>query len=222
MTTVLMFLGFCLVIFAITTSIAGFIPKRGRCMDADGEAILATITNKNDKAEKPVTLRAVDESGKKYAVKLRPTESKMWIKGDKIKIVFSADKKKYRILFHEYFKENEERMREQAFILLENKIKPHSVAAKMTNFTKESLEALRASEADSHTVFIFTTYMRTVNSYFNFAVVTGVLCVLWCFKAKLQMFSLLFPILIVIAMFLSISATAKVCTKIYNKHTKKS
>ena len=222
MTTILVFLGLGLVIYAIATSVAGFIPKRGRCIDAEGEEIFATIINKNNTAEKPATIRAIDENGRKYAAKLRPTEAKMWIKGDKIKIVLSEDKKKYRILFHEYFKENEERMREQAFSQLENKIKPYSIAAKMANYTKESLEALRASEADSQTIFIFTTYMRVVNRYFIVAILAAVLCAIWCFKAKLQMFQLLLPLVIVIVMFLSVSSTVRVCTGIYNKVTKKS
>lgn len=222
MTIILVLLGIGLVIYAITTSIAGFIPKRGRCINAEGEEISATIVNSNNTAEKAATIRAIDESGRKYAAKLRPTEAKMWIKGDKIRIVLSEDKKKYRILFHEYFKENEERMRNQALMQLEKKVKPYSIAAKMANYTKESLEALRASEADSHTIFIFTTYMRIVNRYFIVAVIAAVLCALWCFKAKLQMFQLLIPLVIVIVMFLSISATVKVCTDIYNKATKKS
>ncbi len=222
MTIILVLLGIGLVIYVIATSIAGFIPKRGRCIDAEGEALLATIVNSNNTAEKAVTIRAIDENGRKYAAKLKPTEAKMWIKGDKIRIVLSEDKKKYRILFHEYFKENEERMRNQALDQLEKKVKPYSIAAKMANYTKESLEALRTSEADSQTVFIFTTYMRVVNRCFIVAVIAAVFCALWCFKAKLQMFQLLIPLVIVVAMFLSISATVKVCTGIYNKATKKS
>ena len=222
MTIILVFLGISLVIFAITTSIAGFIPKRGRYINAEGEEISATIVNSNNTAEKAATIRAIDENGRKYAAKLRPTEAKMWIKGDKIRIVLSEDKKKYRILFHEYFKQNEARMRERGLIQLEKKVKPYSIAAKMANYTKESLETLRASEADSQTIFVFTTYMRVVNRYFIVAVIAAVLCALWCFKAKLQMFQLLIPLVIVIAMFLSISATVKVCTGIYNKATKKS
>lgn len=222
MTVILVFLGICLFVFAISTSISGYIPKRGRCMDAEGEEILATIINKNDLAEKPATIRAVDENGRKYAAKLRPAEAKMWIKGDKIRIALTDDKKRYRILFHEYFKENEARIRENALCHLEKKVKPHSIAAKMANYTKESLEALRASEADSQTIFIFTTYMRSVNRYFIIAVIAAVLCALWCIKAKLQMFQMLIPLVIVIAMFVSISSTVNVCTGIYNKFTKKS
>ena len=222
MTIILVLLGIGLVIYAIATSISGFIPKRGRCINAEGEVISATIVNSNNTAEKAATIRAIDESGRKYAAKLRPTEAKMWIKGDKIKIVLSEDKKEYRILFHEYFKENEERMKKQALDQLEKKVKPYSIAAKMTNYTKESLEALRASEADSQTVFIFTTYMRVVNRYFIVAVLSAVLCAIWCFRANLQMFQLLIPLVIVIVMFLSISSTAKVCARIYDKATKKS
>ncbi len=222
MVIALMFVGLCLIVFAISSSITGFIPKKGRCMNTTGEEITATIINNNDMAEKPTTLRAVDENGVKYSVKLRPTESKKWIKGDKIKIAFSADKKEYRIYFHEYFKENEARMRDMAFAQLEKTVGPMSIASKATNITKESLEALRASEADSQTVFILATYMTITNRYSVFAIIMAVLCVFWCSFAKLQMFKLLVPIIIMIVLFLSISSTAKVCTKIYDKFTKKS
>ena len=64
MTAALTFVALCLIVFAITASITGFIPKKGRSMNTTGEEIIATIINNNNMAEKPTTLRAVDENGK--------------------------------------------------------------------------------------------------------------------------------------------------------------
>ncbi|MBQ3023554.1 MAG: hypothetical protein IJD91_09640 [Clostridia bacterium] len=220
MTLIMMLGSATILIYALLVSINGFIPKRGRCIDVDGDEIIATITNTNKKADKPSTIKAIDESGRKYAAKLRPTEAKLWIKGDKIKITLTKDKKNYRIHFHEYFRENEERIREEALSRLEKTVKFYFIAAKMTNYKKESLEALRASKADAHTIFAFTTYMSSIDKYFIIAVVSAILFVLFFMEEKLQMFELLIPLIIVIVMFLSVSATAKLCTKIYEKATK--
>ena len=221
MTAVLMIVGVSLVIYAVMMSVAGHIPKRGRCLDADDSEIMATITNSNKVAERFSTIRAVDDSGRKYAAKLRQTEAKYWIKGDKIKISLTKDKKKYRIHFHEYFKTNEDRIRQEVLERLEKEVKPHSIAAKMTGYKKESLEALRASKADSLTLFAYMTYMKSIDKYFIIAVVVAILFVLFLTKQNLQMFELLIPLIIVIGMFLSISSLAKLCSKIYKKETDK-
>lgn len=220
MTLMMMLAGAALLIYIAVVSITNFIPKRGRCIDVDGEEIIATITNKNKNADKHSTLRAKGEDGKRYAVKLRPTEAKMWLRGDKIKITFTKDKKNYRIHFHEYFKENEARIREKAIEKLEKNVKFYSIAAKMTDYKKESLEALRASKADSQTIFAFETYMRSIDKYFIIGIIAVMLFIPFLLVEKLQRFQLILPVAILVTMFLSINSTAKICTKIYEKATK--
>ena len=217
MTLAMMLGGVALIIYLIVVSLNGFIPKRGRWIDVDGEEITATITNSNRNADKYATIRAKDDNGRKYAAKLRPTEAKMWLRGDKIKITFTKDKKNYRIHFHEYFKENEERIRERAIESLEKNVKFYSIAAKMTGYEKESLETLRASKADSHSIFAFETYMRSIDKYFIIAVAAAILLVAFLMVENLSQFQLLIPVVIVIAMFLSVNSTAKLCKSIYDK-----
>ncbi len=220
MTLMMMLAGAALLIYIAVVSITNFIPKRGRWIDADEDEVIATIINQNRNADKHSTLRAMDENGRKYAVKLRPTEAKMWIKGDKIKITFTKDKKNYRIQFHEYFKANEDRIREKAVEKLEKTVKFYSIAAKMTGYKKESLEALRASKADSQTIFAFETYMRSIDKYFIIGVIAALLFIPFFLTEKLQKLQLLLPLIIIITMFLSVNSTAKLCTKIYEKATK--
>ena len=86
MTMMMMFVGVALFIYMVVISKEGYVPKQGRWIDADGEEIFATITNINKNADRHSIIRAKDENGKKYSAKLRPTEAKFWIKGDKIKI----------------------------------------------------------------------------------------------------------------------------------------
>lgn len=220
MTIAMMLGGAALLIYMIAVSLNGFIPKRGRWIDVDGEEVIATITNSNRNADKYATIRAKDDAGRKYVAKLRPTEAKMWLCGDKIKITFTKDGKNYRVHFHEYFKENEERIREKAIERLEKNVKFYSIAAKMTGYKKESLETLRASKADSHSIFAFETYMRSIDKYFIIAIAAAILFAIFLITEKLRNFGLLIPVVIIIAMFLSVNSTAKLCTKIYEKATK--
>lgn len=220
MTIAMLLAGAALFIYMIVASMNGFIPKRGRWIDVDGEEIIATITNTNKNADKYATLRAVDENGRKYSAKLRPTEARMWLRGDKIKITFTKDKKNYRVHFHEYFKENEVRIREMALERLEKNVKFYSIAAKMTGYKKESLETLRASKADSHSIFAFETYMRSIDKYFVIAVAAAILFVIFLVMKNLRSFQLLIPLVIVITMFLSVNSTAKICKSIYEKSIK--
>ena len=104
---------------------------------------------------------------------------------------------------------------------LEKNVKFNSPAAKMADYTKESLEALRASKADSRSIFAYESYLRYINKYFIIGILTALLFVPFVIEEKLQRFQLLFPLLIVAALFFSISSTAKVCKKIYRNSTKK-
>ena len=97
-----------LLVFLAMNSIINKIPKTGRDPDARGEKIVATITNTNKTADKAVWLRAKSAQGRKFKVKLKASEAKLWIKGDEIRVVLSNENpRKYRVLFHEYFKEND-------------------------------------------------------------------------------------------------------------------
>ena len=97
MTSAISFIVVMLAVFAIITSLTGRIPKTGRSSNASGEVMKATITNRNKMAEKAVTMKLKGEDGKKYKVKLKPDEAKLWIKGDAVKIVFSENKKEKNI-----------------------------------------------------------------------------------------------------------------------------
>ena len=116
--------------------VANHIPKMGRDGDAKGEEITAVITNRNKVADKSVILRA-RANGRSFKVKLKPTEAHLWIKGDSIKIILSENKKTYRILFNDYFRTNENRLREYALMLLEKKVNANLIAARIVKYTKE-------------------------------------------------------------------------------------
>ena len=119
MTEVVMIIFFMILLFAAVSGAANHIPKTGRCFDADGQEVIATITNTNRTAEKAVTIRAIDDNGRRYRAKLKASEAKLWIRGDKIRIILSDRSKNYRILFHEYFKENEQTKRLERTLPLE-------------------------------------------------------------------------------------------------------
>ena len=166
-------------LFCIMVAFSARIPKTGRSSDANGEIIEATIVNSNKYAEKAVTLRAKAADGRLFKVKIKPTEAKLWIKGDTISILLSKDKKKYRVLFHEYFKENEERIREEALSLMKKRVRPEFFAARIVGYTENSLDAFARSKADSHVIFTFSTLMRLIDIYSVFCAVIAVVFVLW-------------------------------------------
>lgn len=221
MTGVVMIIFIILLFFAAVTGVENRIPKTGRCFDADGEVVIATITNTNRTAEKAVTIRAVDEKGRHYRAKLKAGEAKMWIKGDKIKIVLSDTSKNYRILFHEYFKENEPRIREQAILKLQKTVRPDFIAARLVDYKKDSPEAFRASEADSHTIFAFTTYMHMIDVYSIVAVIMAVAFVVWYITSKPQFFSAIVPLLVVLVMFFMLNSTVNNCKRVLKKVNEK-
>lgn len=217
MTSAISFIVVMLAVFAVITSLAGRIPKTGRCSDASGEVMEATIVNKNKMAEKAVTMKLKGENGKKYKVKLKPDEAKLWIKGDKVKIVFSENKKDYRVLFHDYFKENDERIRQHALKLLEKGVSTHFVAARMVGYTKESPEAFRKSGADAHTVFSFLTYMKLIDLYSVVGAFFALLFVVWFIVTKPELINALIPLLLVGMVFYVLSGAAKSCKAVLKK-----
>ena len=103
-----------LLAFVFVMRIANRIPKTGRYNSAAGEKIEAVLTNENRTAEKAATMKLMDKDGRKYCVKLKADEARLWIKGDTVEILLSENKRIYRVLFNDYFRNNEERIRQHA------------------------------------------------------------------------------------------------------------
>ena len=154
-----------LLAFSLVISIVNRIPKAGRYNSAAGEKIEAMLTNENRTAEKPATMKLVDKDGRKYRVKLKADEARLWIKGDTVEILLSEKKSVYRVLFNDYFRNNEERIRQHAAQRLEKTVKRGIISTRLVGVQKESLEAFVSSEADSRVIFIFSTFMRMIDTY---------------------------------------------------------
>jgi len=221
MTEVVMILAVMLFMFVGIGSVANRIPKTGRCPDASGKEIEAVITNSNKTAEKAATMHLKGDDGKNYKVKMSSTEAKMWIKGDRVKIILSENSKNYRVLFHEYFKTNEPRMREQAVEKLQKSVRPDFIAARLTGYTKESPEAFRASGADSQTVFAFMTYMKMIDMYTVVGVILAAIFVYWWLTVKPGFMQLVVPLAILIMLYVVLNGAVKTCTNVLKKATKK-
>lgn len=206
--------------FAGVTGIINRIPKTGRCPDASGKEIEAKIINRNSTAEKAVTMRLRDENGKKYRVKLKASEAKLWIKGDSVTVLCSETSKNYRVLFHNYFKDNEERIREHALEKLKKIVKPYLVAARLVDYKKETPEAFRASGADSQTIFAFTTYMKMIDVYSVVAVLLAIAFLYWYAFSKPEFSQLLLPLLLVVALFVVLNGAVNSCKRIIKSISK--
>lgn len=220
MTEAVVIIALMLFLFVGTASVANRIPKTGRCFDAAGEKISATITNRNRTAEKAVTMRAKDAAGRRYKVKLKASEAKLWIKGDSVNIILSEKSKKYRILFHEYFKENEERIREHALEKLEKTIRTNFIATRLVEYKKENTAAFGASKADSQTIFAFATYMRMIDIYSVMGAIGAVWLFFWYVTTKPKFMELLVPLAIVVIIFVVINGAMKTCKSVVKKYLK--
>ena len=75
-----------LVLLLCYSAIANRIPKTGREGISTGKEVTATITNSNKGADRAVTLHAEGE-GRRFKVKMKPTEAHLWVKGDKIRVI---------------------------------------------------------------------------------------------------------------------------------------
>ena len=220
MTEAVVIIALMLFLFVGISSVANRIPKTGRCFDAAGDIITATITNKNRTAEKAVTMKAKDSSGRRYKVKLRASEAKLWIKGDSVKIILSEKSKNYRILFHEYFKENEERIREHALEKLEKTIRTNFIAVRLVEYQKENTEAFRGSGADSQTIFAFATYMRMIDVYSVMGAIGAVWLFFWYIANKPKFMELLVPLAVVVMIFVITNSAVKTCKSAIKKFAK--
>lgn len=217
---------FVLYLFVILLAFAGVagvinrIPKTGRCPDASGKEIEAKIINRNPTAEKAVTMRLRDEDGKKYRVKLKASEAKLWIKGDSVKVLCSETSKNYRVLFHDYFKNNEERIREYAMEKLRKTVKPYLIAGHLVDYKRETPEAFQASGADSQTIFAFTTYMRMIDVYSVVAVILAAAFLYWYAVSKPGFSQLLLPLILVVLLFVVLNGAVNSCKRVIKSISK--
>ena len=203
-----------LIAFLLLTLKANHVSKTGRDPDAKGKTITATITNKNKTADKAVVLRARDRDGRRYKVKMKPTEAKLWIKGDEIKIILSKDNpRKYRVLFMDYFRENSGRIREHAIMQLENKVK-NRIAAKLVGYSHKTLKAFKMCSIDSHDIFAFSTFMRMIDIYSVVAMLMVFSFIGW-FWVKMPSFGIMIvPLGALLLLLLLLKGSVDVCKRI--------
>lgn len=211
---------FVLLAFLIVIKNINRIPKKGRSNEAQGEKIEATITNENRVADKPATMKLVDKDGNKYKVKMKSDEARMWIKGDTANILLSDEKGKYRVLFNDYFRENEERIRKHAAEKMRKSVKRWFVAARLAGYTKESSEALMNSEADSRILFMFMSYMRMINTYSIVSFLCTALFLGWRSVYSPSLSEQAFPFVVLLITYLMIYGAVMTCKNILKKYAK--
>ncbi len=210
---------FILLVFLIVIKLANRIPKTGRSNEASGEKIEAIITNENRVADKPATMRLVDKDGNKYKVKMKADEARMWIKGDTAQILLSDVKGKYRVLFNDYFRQNEERIREYAAEKMKKSVKTWFISSRLTGYTEKSPEALINSEADSRILFMFMTYMRMINTYSIVAFLFTVLFLSWRGVYSPGFSDQVFPFVVLLVVYLMIYGAVMTCKNILKKYS---
>ncbi len=209
-----------LLAFSLVMSIINRIPKTGRYNSAAGEKIEAVLTNENRTAEKAATMKLVDKDGRKYRVKLKADEARLWIKGDTVEILLSEEKSVYRVLFNDYFRNNEERIRQYAAQRLEKTVKRGIVSTRLVGVQKESLEAFVSSEADSRVIFIFTTFMRMIDTYSIVSFFATVLFLVWRSAVRPAFSRMAFPLVVVIIAYFMIYSAVMTCKGLLKKYTK--
>lgn len=199
--------------YIISAMIIGRIPKTGREGIKTGNEVIATITNNNKSADRPATLRAEGE-GRRFKVKMKPDEAHLWIKGDKIKVIISPDNpKKYRILFNDYFHENEERIREEALRRLA-KANENLPAARLIKYTKETYAATEKSSLSSQRIFTLYTILKGTDTNILVLAVFTVLSLWWKKVQNLALKDMILPILLILIMLWAIYSSVNAGTKI--------
>jgi len=197
------------------------IPKTGRFGDADGEVIKATITNENRTADKNSTMKLVDANGTRYRVKMKAAEAKKWIKGDEVNIILSKKNgKEYRVCFNDYFRQNEERMREDLTRRIEKSMKRNIVARKLVGYKETSSEALFKNGADSIALFVFLTYTRRITAYAIVSFVATVLFLGWITALLPPLTQFAIPLLMLVLTYFIIYNSTMGCKKILAKYEK--
>ncbi len=195
--------------------VSGHIPKTGRDGKAKGEIITATITNTNKYADAPATLKA-EKDGRKFKVKIKATEAHLWLKGDSIDIVLSEDKKSYRVLFNDYFKENEPRIREKALERL-SKAQNYRIASAFIKYKKEYFESFRNSSLDSQSIFALISYIRMIDIYTVVTAIMAVATLVWKKMSNPEWSMLLLPIALILFMAWTLYSATITCNRIMKK-----
>ncbi len=209
LTLIMVVLAIMLVVINITVN---RVPKTGRDGAANGERITAVITNNNKYADKITLLRA-EKDGKKFKVKMKPTEANLWIKGDNIDIILGSDQKSYRVLFNDYFRSNEQRIREKAVTMLE-KIKHCYIASRLVGYNKEMNELIKDSKVNSKQIFSFVTYMKFIDIYSVVAVLLTILTVVWKIVFSPATKSFILPLVLIIGIMWAVYGSVGVCKRI--------
>ena len=209
-----------LLAFVLVMRIANRIPKTGRHNSAAGEKIEAVLTNENRTAEKAATMKLMDKDGRKYCVKLKADEARLWIKGDTVEILLSENKRIYRVLFNDYFRNNEERIRQHAVQRLEKIVKRGIISTRLVGTQKESLQAFVSSEADSRVIFIFATFMRMIDTYSIVSFFATLLFLIWRSAVKPAFSQMAFPLVVVIITYFMIYSAVTTCKGLLKKYTK--
>lgn len=195
---------------------ANHIPKTGRDADASGEIIEAVIVNRAKSADRSAVMKLVHNK-RKFQVKMKPTEAHLWIKGDTVRIILSKNTKKYRVLFGEYFRENEARIRDYALSMLEKRVNVNFVAAKLSKYTKESFEAIKASKLESQRIYTFVTLMGILDIYTVVTGVAGAVFLIWCAKKTPSFGELIVPLLVIVVLIWMLYNTNETCKGIIKK-----
>lgn len=191
------------------------IPKTGRAISNKGEIITATITNSNTAADKPVTMRA-EKDGRKFKVKLKPTEARLWIKGDSIKILLVENSKEYRVKFNDYFKENEQRIMEMVFERLKA-VENYRLSSKLVKYEKEDFERFRKSSLQTQQIFSFCSSMRLIDISAVITAALGIVVLMWWKVFSPGIIDLLAGIIPVLIAVWSIYSTVTNCKRILKK-----
>ena len=193
----------------------GRIPKTGREGITEGKAVSAVIVNENKAADRCATMKLVGDDGRKYQVKMSPTEAHLWIKGDRVKILISeVNDAKYRVLFNDYFRGNEDRLRVKAKELLEKKVSLKFFAARFVKYTEESLEIFKKSKLESQRLFVFITMMKMLDFYTVFTALFAAVALFLVKSAGGGIKSWFIPFVIVGAMVIFLNSLVKNCVKI--------
>lgn len=210
-----------LIAMIIGTNLITRVPKTGREGIRSGREIEAIIINTNKVADRAVTLKAVGD-GRRFKVKMKPTEAHLWKKGDKIKVLISKeDDKKYRVLFNDYFRENEPELKKYALSMARKDRITRFFAARMVKYTAEDADNFEKTDISSQRVFSFVTLMKMIDIYTIFAIIVAVIIVGAHFIYNFKFKEMLIPILVLFIEVWFISSAVKLCVKIKNEAAKK-
>ena len=219
LSTIVMAVFFLAIVLLSVLKIANRIPKTGRCNYANGKKIQAVITNTNRSAERAAVMKLVDENGKKYRVKMKADESKMWIKGDSVDILLSESDGEYRVLFNDYFRENEERISEYMIEKIKKSVKFWSLSSRFVGYTEKSSEVFLSSGADARIMFVFETYMHMINTYSIMSFVSTAVFLGWKAVYSPKFSQQIFPFAVLLIMYFAIYSAVMTCKNILKKHS---